>query len=96
MSLALYLTFSSCLKACSCSSSTIIKPKFEIGIISADLAPTITPAVPFNADNQIFFFLFFVISEFQTNGAKENFLKNLFSQSGVKTISGSKINACLP
>ena len=53
---SIILTFSSCLKACSCSSSTIIKPKFEIGIISADLAPTITPAVPFNADNQIFSF----------------------------------------
>ena len=63
--------------------------------ISFDI-PTITPAEPFNADNQIFFFFFFVISEFQTSGANENFSKNLFSQSGVKTISGSKISACLP
>ena len=39
----------------------------------ADLAPTITLAEPFNADDHIFFFFFFVISELQTSGAKENF-----------------------
>ncbi len=74
ISLALYLTFSSCLNAGSCSSSTTIKPNFEIGIINADLAPTITPAVPLNADNQISFLFFLLISECQTKGLKLNLL----------------------
>ena len=62
---------SSCLNAGSCSSSTIIKPKFRIGSINADLAPTITPAEQFNADNQICLFFVFVIPECQTKGAKD-------------------------
>ena len=52
------MTPSSCLYVWACSSSTIIKPNFLIGINSDDLAPITTLISPFATPLQIIFFFF--------------------------------------
>ena len=78
----------------SCSSSTIIIPRFLNGSNKDDLAPTTNLILLLIIPFQIILLFFGVIFECHIAGSKPKKSTNLYLNSFVKKISGSKTKAC--
>ena len=79
----------------SCSSSTIITPRFLKGKSKDDLAPTTNFILLFIIPFQIILLFLGVILECQIAGSNPKKSENLDLNSLVKNISGCKTKACL-
>ena len=79
----------------SCSSSTIISPKFLNGKNNEDLAPITILILFFVIDCHISLFLLKLIFECQIAGSYPKKSLNLFLNCVVRNISGINIKACL-